>query len=62
MRGSRRAAYSKRPFQYCLWLVDADPGEINKCPTVRKRVEFVRDTRASSKAEGTRKFAASTIC
>lgn len=44
--------------RYCLWLVDADPGEINKCPTVRKRVEFVRDTRASSKAEGTRKFAA----
>lgn len=44
--------------RYCLWLVDADPGEINKCPTVKKRVEFVRDTRAESKAEGTRKFAA----
>lgn len=43
--------------RYCLWLVGADPGEIKKCPTVRKRVEFVRQTRASSKAAGTRKFA-----
>lgn len=44
--------------RYCLWLVDADPGEIHRCPTVRKRVEFVRETRANSKAAGTRKFAA----
>lgn len=43
--------------RFCLWLVDAEPGEISKCPTVRKRVEFVRQTRAASKAEGTRKFA-----
>lgn len=43
--------------RYCLWLVGAEPGEINKCPTVKKRVEFVRDTRATSKAAGTRKFA-----
>lgn len=44
--------------RYCLWLVGAEPGEISKCPTVKKRVEFVRDTRAASKAAGTRKFAA----
>lgn len=44
--------------RYCLWLVNADPGEISKCPTVKKRVEFVRETRAASKAAGTRKFAA----
>lgn len=43
--------------RYCLWLVNADPGEISKCPTVRKRVELVRETRADSKAKGTRKFA-----
>lgn len=43
--------------RYCLWLVNADPGEINRCPTVRKRVEYVRKTRAASKAAGTRKFA-----
>lgn len=50
--------FLNRKKRYCLWLVDAEPGEINKCPTVKKRVEFVRDTRASSKAAGTRKFAA----
>ena len=44
--------------RYCLWLVGAEPGEISKCPTVKKRVEFVRDTRAASKAAATRKFAA----
>ena len=44
--------------RYCLWLVGADPDEIKKCPTVRKRIEFVREKRASSKAAGTRKFAA----
>ena len=44
--------------RYCLWLVGADPGEIKKCPTVKKRVEFVKETRAASKAAGTRKFAA----
>lgn len=43
--------------RYCLWLLGADPGEISKCPTVKKRVEFVRNTRLSSKAAGTRKFA-----
>ena len=39
-------------------MVGADPGEINKCPTVKKRIEYVKEFRASSKAAGTRKFAA----
>jgi hypothetical protein len=43
--------------RYCLWLVNASPAEIKKCPTVLKRVESIRDFRASSKAAGTRKFA-----
>lgn len=43
--------------RYCLWLVGADPLEISKCPTVKKRVEYVRNFRAASKAAGTRKFA-----
>jgi len=43
--------------RYCLWLVDADPAEILQCPTVVKRIEHVRNARANSKAEGTRKFA-----
>lgn len=44
--------------RYCLWLVGADPSELAKCPTVMKRVESIRDFRASSKAAGTKKFAA----
>lgn len=43
--------------RYCLWLVGADPSEIAKCPSVKKRIEYVREFRASSKAAGTRKFA-----
>jgi len=43
--------------RYCLWLVGANPAEIKKCPTVLKRVDNVREFRASSKAAGTRKFA-----
>ncbi|MEG1793275.1 MAG: DNA methyltransferase [Bacilli bacterium] len=43
--------------RYCLWLVDADPSEISKCPSVLERIENVRKFRLDSKAEGTRKFA-----
>lgn len=43
--------------RYCLWLVGADPGEINQCPTVKKRIEYVKSVRTASKAAGTRKFA-----
>ena len=43
--------------RYCLWLLDANPSEVKKCPSVLKRVEFVQNFRASSKAAGTRKFA-----
>lgn len=43
--------------RYCLWLVDAEPGEISKCNLVLDRVEHVRQFRANSKAAGTRKFA-----
>ena len=43
--------------RYCLWLVHADPGEISKCPIVKKRIDYIRNFRASSKAAGTRKFA-----
>ena len=44
--------------RYCLWLLHADPSEIDKCPKVKQRIEFVRQFRAASKAAGTRKFAA----
>lgn len=51
------AEFLKNKERYCLWLVDAEPGEINKCPSVKKRIEFVRQFRSKSKAAGTRKFA-----
>ena len=44
--------------RYCLWLVGANPSEIRSCPTVIQRVQFVKEFREASKAEGTRKFAA----
>ena len=43
--------------RYCLWMVNALPSDLKKCPTVMKRIEDVRKFRASSKAAGTRKFA-----
>lgn len=43
--------------RYCLWLVDANPNELRKSPTVMKRIEAVRDMRASSKAKSTQKMA-----
>lgn len=43
--------------RWCLWLVGANPHEIKQCPTVMKRIEFVKNFRLASVAEGTRKFA-----
>jgi hypothetical protein len=44
--------------RYRLWLVDAPPHLIAGCPNVRRRLEGVRRFRLASKAESTRKFAA----
>ena len=43
--------------RYCLWMINALPSDLKKCPTVLKRIESVRLFRASSKAAATRKFA-----
>lgn len=43
--------------RWCLWLLGANPREIKQCPLVMKRVEYVKDFRLASVAEGTRKFA-----
>lgn len=43
--------------RYCLWLVSASPSEIRSCKEILKRVEYVREFRAASKAAATRKFA-----
>lgn len=50
--------FLKRKERYCLWLVDADPLELTKCPLVMERIEQVRLEREASKAAATRKLAA----
>ena len=49
--------FLKNKKRYCLWLLNANPSDIAKCPTVKKRIRSVRDFRLSSVAAGTRKFA-----
>ena len=49
--------FLKKKKRYCLWLLGANPAEVNECPTVKQRVDRVREFRLSSKAASTRKFA-----
>ncbi|MCQ2337883.1 MAG: methylase, partial [Paludibacteraceae bacterium] len=49
--------YIKNKKRYCLWLINASPADIKKCPTVYKRIEQVRNMRLESKAASTRKMA-----
>ena len=49
--------FLKNKRRYCLWLLNANPSEIAKCPTVKSRIQRVRDFRLASKAASTRKFA-----
>jgi hypothetical protein len=49
--------FIQRKTRYCLWLVDANPSELKKCPNVIKRIEAVRDFRLKSKKEATRRKA-----
>lgn len=43
--------------RYCLWLVDCPPHELKQMPKVLERVNFIKEFRLKSKAEGTRKLA-----
>ncbi len=43
--------------RWCLWLGDADPGDLINLPECIKRIEAVRDFRLASKSEGTVKLA-----
>lgn len=43
--------------RYCLWLVDALPQDIRKCPEVMKRVTAVREFRLNSKKSATQRKA-----
>lgn len=49
--------FINRTCRYCLWLVDAQPVELKKCPQILKRIEAVRVFRAKSKKAATRKKA-----
>ena len=51
------AEYINNKKRYCLWLVDAEPNELRKSPTIIKRIQSVRDMRLNSKAASTRKMA-----
>jgi hypothetical protein len=53
--GSRE--YINGKDRYCLWLVNATPGDIRSSKFISERVEKTRDFRLGSKAAGTRKFA-----
>lgn len=46
----------RRP-RFCLWLVNADPSLLKKCPRVEKRIEAVRQFRLESKKQATREKA-----
>lgn len=43
--------------RYCLWLVNINPSDIRKSPTLKKHIKDVQEYRLSSKAESTRKLA-----
>jgi hypothetical protein len=43
--------------RWCLWLTDAEPGELRKMPEVLKRVEAVKQFRLASVAPSTRDHA-----
>ena len=43
--------------RWCLWLVDANPSELKKCPLIMERVHKVKAMRLESSKEATRKFA-----
>lgn len=49
--------FINRKNRWCLWLKGANPKELQQCPTVLKRIEFIREFRMRSIAAGTRKYA-----
>lgn len=50
--------YINNKKRWCLWLVDASPAELKKCPLVMKRIQKCKESREKSIAAGIRKFAA----
>lgn len=44
--------------RWCLWMVDLDPNDVTTSPLLKERLEFVRATRAQSRAASTAAMAA----
>ena len=49
--------FLERKPRYCLWLMDAEPSLIKKCPDIMKRVEHIRSFRLNSTRHKTLKAA-----
>lgn len=47
--------------KYCIWLVNANPADIRKVPSIHKRVKKVEEFRSKSKAETTRNYPYHTL-
>ncbi len=43
--------------RYCLWLVNASPADVRKCPMVMERIQKCKEVRQNSIAAAIRKFA-----
>ena len=43
--------------RWCLWLLNAEPSLVRRCPNVVQRIEATRDYRRASSREATRKLA-----
>lgn len=46
-----------RKHRYCLWLNNADPGEIKKAPTIMKKIDAVKTFRLNSNSSDTQRYA-----
>ena len=51
------AEFLHNELRYCLWLVDANPAELQTMPLVLDRIRKCKESRAASIAAGIRKFA-----
>lgn len=49
--------FIQRKPRYCLWLVNASPSDLKRCPAVLERIENVRAFRLNSQKESTRRKA-----
>ena len=49
--------FINRKYRFCLWMVDANPSIIKRCPSIMERIERVKSFRLNSKRAATRKKA-----